>query len=81
MPRRALLRLTVSALVLLVLICVLLGVGRLLDALGDAAAASVINYAALAAAVLLAVDIILLVLLQSCILLGVADDPPDELER
>lgn len=68
----------VAAVVLLTVCCVLMAVGRLLDALGDVIGARVLNYTALLCGVLLLVDLILLVLVQA---LAMTDDKDDEAEK
>ncbi|MBI1900830.1 MAG: hypothetical protein HYS13_06930 [Planctomycetia bacterium] len=62
--------------VLLILAGTLLALARLLAAVGDAPAASVCEYLALAAGVLIVVEMFSLTLLIGCLLLS-PRDPPD----
>lgn len=61
-PRRILACVVVATLLLPVLICVLLGVARLLAAMQDVAGAAVVDRLALAAGVLWIVDLVVLVI-------------------
>lgn len=67
-----------AAIVLIVLCCTLLALGRLLAALGDFPAATVVDYIALGAGVAFAVDLVCLVLVQAGLLSGPGNDPPEE---
>jgi hypothetical protein len=66
--------------VLLILAGTLLGLGRLLVAVGDAPAARVCDYVALAVAVLIVVEMISLTLVIGSLLLSKPEPPDDEQE-
>ena len=79
MPIRRILSVLLATAILMVLLIVVLGAAaRLLAALGDAAAAGVLDYLALACGIVLAVDLLGLVLLQAAIALAIFKDPPDD---
>jgi ABC-type hemin transport system substrate-binding protein len=77
-PKRVLFLLLAAALVLLIAGAVSAGLGQLLAALGDAAAATVLGYVALACGALLVIDLVCLVLAQTLRSLGEDDDTPEE---
>lgn len=77
MPRRMLVVLLASGLVLSVLCCALLAAGRLLAALGDDPAAAVVDRCALVAAVLAGVNLVILVYVLGYLMLRVWDEPED----
>ncbi len=77
MPRRVLVVLLASGLVLLILCCALLATGRLLAALGDDPAAGVVDRCALVAAVLAGVNLVLLVYVLGYLMLRVWDEPEE----
>ena len=72
--KRVLTILVTAALVLPVAIAMILGVGRLLGAMQDAAGATVLDRVALAIGILWAVDLVCLLVAQGVNALG----PPDE---
>jgi hypothetical protein len=78
-PQRALLLLIALAVLLLVGGLVTLGLGELLEAMGDqGAVSSVLKYIALGCGVLFVVDLISLILAQAVNSLAETDDSPDE---
>jgi hypothetical protein len=77
-PARILASLVIGALALPVVISVLLGVGRLLGAMGDAAGAVVLDYVALAGGIVWIVFLVCLVVVLGIIALGRHQEPPEE---
>jgi hypothetical protein len=77
-PARILASLVIGALALPVVISVLLGVGRLLGAMGDAAGAVVLDYVALAGGIVWVVLLVCLVVVLGIIALGRHQEPPEE---
>jgi hypothetical protein len=77
-----LLSMVATALVLLIGLAVILGLGRLIAAMGDSGGAAVLDWIALAGAVVLVVDLIGLVLALGVNSLdqplGEPDEPPEE---
>jgi hypothetical protein len=57
-------------------ICIVLGVGALLSAMGDAAGGKVLNWISLALAILWVLDLVVLVLLQG--LNSLFNNPPND---
>jgi hypothetical protein len=76
--QRAILALTGGCLALLVGLAVVLGTARLLAAMGDAGGAAVLDRIGLAAAVLLAIDVLGLLLALGVQAAGNSDHPGDE---
>ena len=77
-PSRALGPLVIAALALPILVCVLVGVARLLNALGDAAGGLVVDRIALAGGIVWIVDLICLVIVLAIITLVRDREPPLE---
>jgi hypothetical protein len=67
-----------TALVLLIGLAVILGVGRLIAAMGDSGGAAALDWIALAGGIVLVVDLIGLVLALGVNSLNVPDDEPHE---
>jgi hypothetical protein len=63
LSRRWLIQLLVAALLLPIVICVLVGVGRLLAGMADTSGAAVLDYLALAVAIVWLVDLLALLIL------------------
>ena len=76
-PRRVLVLMLASGLVLLILCCALVAAGRLLTALGDDIAAAVVDRCALVAGALVGVHLILLVYVLAYLMLRVWDEPEE----
>ena len=76
--RRWLIQFVVAALLLPIVICVLIGVGRLLAGMGDAAGATALGYFALGAGILWLIDLITLVILLAIEAASRADQPSDD---
>ena len=75
MLRRLLLPLLLGALLLPIVLCIMLGLGRLLAAKGDAAGAAVADRLALAGGVVWAALLILMIIVQALLML---DAPTEE---
>jgi hypothetical protein len=67
-----------GALVLPIAISVMVGVGRLLAAMGDPAGAAVLDYLALAAGIVWVVLLVCLVVVLGIAALGRQEEPPEE---
>lgn len=80
LAHRFTLALLVGALGLPILLCVLMGVGRLLVGMGDAAGSEVVGRLMLAFFVVWLTDLIGLVVLQAIQSLGGSNRPPDDVE-
>ena len=76
-PQRVLLLLIAVAVVLPIGICVMLALGRLLGAMGDASGGIVLDWIALACGVAWVLDLICLILVQGINSLGDSDDQSD----
>lgn len=76
-PRNALLLLIAIAIVMPIGTCVILAVGRLLEAMGDASGSVVLDWIALAAGIVWILDLICLILAHGINSLADPDDPPD----
>ena len=79
-PRRILAVLVVVALVLPVALCVLLGIARLLGAMGDAAGAAVLDRLGLAGGILWVIALIGLLLVLAIQAIAPPGGPGDEVE-
>jgi hypothetical protein len=77
-PPRIVASLVIAALTLPIVISVLIGVGRLLAAMGDAAGAAVMDYVALAGGILWVVLLACLVIVLGILALGRQEEPPEE---
>ena len=75
--RRVLIVLISAAVVLPVAICVVAGVGYLLNTMQDKAAGAVLGHVALALGILWGINLILLLVLQAVNTLSQGDHPPD----
>jgi len=77
-PQRILLLLIAPAVVLPIGICILLALGRLLGAMGDASGGVVLDWIALACGVAWVLDLICLILAQGINSLGAPEDQSEE---
>jgi len=76
--RRWLIQLVVAALLLPIVICVVVGVGRLLAGMADTAGATVLEYLALGVGILWLIDLIVLVVLLALDAAARDDHRPDD---
>ena len=76
-PPRVFLLLTALAVVFLIAAAVILGVGAILGAMGDATGQAILNGVALGCGILLAVDLICLVLALGLNALSEPPEPPE----
>lgn len=76
--RRWLIQFVVAALLLPIVICVLVGVGRLLAGMADTAGAAVLDYLALGGGILWLIDLIILVVLLAVDAAAREEHPRDE---
>jgi hypothetical protein len=77
-PSRILAPLVLGALVLPITISVMVGVGRLLAAMGDPAGAAVLEYLALACGIVWVVLLVCLVVALGIVAVGRQEEPPEE---
>jgi len=75
--QRIVLLLVAGGVVLPITVCVVLGLGRLLAAMGDAEPGRVVDWIAAAFGVLWLVDVVCLILVLAINSLGEPDEPPE----
>lgn len=76
-PRRYLGPLVLAAIALPIVICALIGIGRLLGAMADAGGALAVDRVALACGIVWIVDLLLLVIVMGINSLGGQEGPPE----